>query len=550
MHEGARLRRNPKLVARAIRPGTWGLLNPERSGALFVDRLGLTLLEAADALGTREAVLEMLTPTAAVPADALAALARERLDALERFGALASVPGAEGPEVLLVDPPCPDAMSGMPGPAKGLCFLAAVLEAAGGPRARILDLRSMSAQLGPERAAQAAYFTRYAARARPRVVGLTAVSATIDNARFLAALCKLMFPGVCVVVGGPHASYEWETLLRDEPAIDAVVLGEGEISFPRLVREVLAHPAPWSFEHVPGVAWRGDDATPRSSGWSPVVEDLDALPVPRDRDYLLNAGDYPIQGVHVLTARGCPFNCSFCSTATFTGRRIRRRGIERIVAEIAAEARAGILHFSFDDDIFTVDRARALALCQALRTAEFAGHITWGCNTRLDCLDEELIDALAAAGCRFILFGVESGDAEVQGRFGKGPRTLRRFREKIEHLSRAGIEAQLNFILGLPGEDHHTLGAVVELARDLPRTVTYAFNFLNIFPGTPLSQDRERLGLRYLSDDPRERFSLTAPTVSTPTLSAEDQIDAYLRLRWFCETGDDTLSARPATSAA
>lgn len=547
-----RVRRNPRLVVRPIKTGTWGLLNPDRSGALFLDRLGLALLEAADGLGSSEATRRLLVEGGGAPPEQLEALARERLDALERFGALVAEAPAEQAQVLLVDPPCPEAMCGNAGPSKGLCYLAVALQAAGGPRARILDLRSMSSQIGPERAAQAAYFARHAERLRPRVVGVTAVSATIESARFVAALAKLLFPEAFVVLGGPHASYEWASLLGQDAAIDAVVLGEGEITFPRLVDEVLRQgTAPWRFEHVPGLAWRGAHGVPLSSGWSPMVEDLDALPTPRERDVLLNADDYPRPVARILTARGCTFQCSFCSTATFTGRRIRWRSVERVLDEVRDCVQAGAVHFTFDDDIFTLNRARTLALCRALRAADFAGRLTWGCNTRLDCIDEELIDALHGAGCRFVLFGVESGDARIQARFGKGRRSLHRFREKIEYLSRAGLEAQLNFILGLPGEDRETLGALVELVAGLPRSVTYAFNFLNVFPGTPLARDLERLGLRHLHDAPRERFSITAPSVATPTLDAEAQIDAYLRLRWFCETGQDTLrEALPVAGAA
>ncbi len=542
MASRARWRRNPGLVTHEMRPGTFGLFNPERSGALYVDRFALALLDSVCALGSRAQALDLL------PAQRpeIQAAAEQRLDALARFGAFDDTPEDEQAPVLLIDPPCPQSMCGAPGPSKGLCYLAAALEAQDAPRARLLDLRSVSAQVGTERAAQAAYWARHMVGLRPRVIGLTAVSATLDAALFIARLARATFPEACIVMGGPHASYEWQTLLRDEPSLDVVVRGEGELSFPPLVREVCAAVGrAWRCDHLAGLAWRGADGVPVTSGWSPWVEDLDTLGVPRDREYVLNADDFEWQTARVLTARGCTFQCAFCSTASFTGRRVRARGVAGVVEELGARVAEGILHFTFDDDIFTVDRRRSLALCEALRASPFGARITWGCNTRLDCIDEELIDALAAAGCRHVLFGVESGEAEIQARFGKGRRSLTRFREKILHLTAAGIEAQLNFILGLPGETRESLGALIDLVRGLPSQVTYAFNFLNVFPGTPLAADLERHGLRLLSGSAAARYSVTAPTLDTPTLSAADQIEAYLRLRYFIETGRDTLRTRP-----
>lgn len=540
MQTHAHWRRRPGLVVEAMEPGVWGVFNPERHGALFVDRLGLALLDAVDSLGDPQAAIAMLHAAGAErrPELDLEALAQARLAALERFGAIVADTPRTSPRVLLVDPPCSDELSGMPGPNKGLCSLAAVLEQAHA-HARVLDMRSLAGTLA-ERSAQAAYFTRYLASEQPDVVGFTAVSATIESACFLAQLTRVVRPDAFIVLGGPHASYEWQALLRAQPAVDAVVLGEGEISFPALVRRVFAGAR--GFDDLTGVAFRGAQGMPVSTGWSPSIQDLDSLPVRRDSELLVNAADYERRGARLLTARGCTFKCSFCSTASFTGRRIRTRSVASVMAEVRALVEHdGITAFSFDDDIFTFDRARTLALCAALREASFAGQVSWGCNTRLDCIDETLIDALADAGCRFVLFGVESGDVEIQGRFGKGARSLHRFREKLLHLAARGIEAQLNFILGLPGENRATLRALVQLLRGLPAGTGYAFNFLNVFPGTPLEERREELGLRFLDEAPTARFNLTAPTVATPTLGAADQIDAYLRLRYLCETGRDTL---------
>ena len=152
-----------------------------------------------------------------------------------------------------------------------------------------------------------------------------------------------------------------------------------------------------------------------------------------------------------MSSRGCPFTCSFCSTATFTGRRVRYRSSESVLAEIRQYYKHYGLHrFVFDDDIYTVHKKRAIGLCRAIASLPFASDLQWGCNTRIDCLDDETLDALYDAGCRNILFGVESGDIDVQTRFAKGKRGLDGFQHKIERMLEKGMEPYLNFILGLP----------------------------------------------------------------------------------------------------
>jgi radical SAM superfamily enzyme YgiQ (UPF0313 family) len=531
-----RLRRSDRISLQPVEPGVWGIYNLDQGNFLFVDELGHTLLELAGRLETREALLEACLAAFDTDPERIRGEVVRRLDELEEVGALRPAPEQPLAEVLLIDPPCPEKMVGVRGPAKGLCYLAAALAQQGVALPKILDMRSVSPQVGEERTAQLAYFAKYAGRCHPRVIGITAVSATIEEALFVARLCRATFPEAFIVLGGPHASYEWAPLLRRESVLDAVVLGEGEISFPRLVSHVLESGGrPTGFAHIQGIAWRGADGAPVSSGWSPGVEALDTLSIPDDRAYLLNASDYVISYARLISARGCTFKCSFCSTATFTGRRLRERSVENILEEVRYYwKKYGIQRFSFDDDIFTIHKKRALELCRALEQAEFAGQLEWGCNTRLDCIDETMIDALARAGCRFILFGVESGSPEVQDRFGKGRRSLLRFREKIDYMASRGIEAQLNFILGLPGEDSQSVELVIDLIRGL-WNIECAFNFLNVFPGTPLARDMQALQLSYLSDKDADRYSVTAPTVTTATMNPDDQVAAYLKLQWFRE---------------
>jgi radical SAM superfamily enzyme YgiQ (UPF0313 family) len=524
--------RNLRVALHWVDQGVWGLYHLDEGTFAFVDDLGKLLLEFVPQGLSPDALISACTEDFAGSDLNVVQALSERLEILRRFGAIVSVSDGRDAEVLLIDPPCHPRMVGTYGPAKGLCYLSQSLRQSGLNPAKILDLRSVSRDVGTNPRSRAAYLTRYLAPLNPQVVGITAVSATIDSALFVGNLVKNLFPEAFLVLGGPHASYEWRALLERCPFLDAIVVGEGELSFPRLVERVAEAHEP-DFRDIQGIAWRDRRGIVMCSGWSHGLEDLDSMSFPDDRVDLINASDYDIGYARIISARGCPFKCSFCSTAEFTGRRMRERSIAGIVEEVRFYwNKYAIKGFSFDDDIFTVNRKRAVHLCEALAAAEFAGRLTWGCNTRMDCIDNELIDVMHRAGCRYILFGIESGDPDVQARFGKGKRSLVGFREKVVRMIDRGIEPQLNFILGLPGESPESIHLIADLLEGLPQ-VNCTFNFLNIFPGTPLAQQLQELGIELLSDAADVRYSLTAPTLNTRSMSADEQVEAYLRLEWF-----------------
>jgi radical SAM superfamily enzyme YgiQ (UPF0313 family) len=126
---------------------------------------------------------------------------------------------------------------------------------------------------------------------------------------------------------------------------------------------------------------------------------------------------------------------------------------------------------------------------------------------------------------------IESADLEVRKCINKGARSLDRLQEKIAFMLDLGMSPKFNFILGLPGESLKTIDGVKELIHQLP-SATWGFSFLTVFPGTPLEQQAEELGIWYQQEDENARFSLMAPSVSTPTMSQDDQVSAYLSLQW------------------
>lgn len=529
-----RLRRNHRIACHSVEEGVWGLFDLDSGKVLFADELDYQLFQISESFETTEEMISVCEENLVAHSPEFPIDISDRVKGLEAFGCFtAEMEPAAGGEVLLVEPPCPHKMIGTKGPAKSLTYLSGALRGHGLPGAKILDMRSVSDKLGDSRSAQAEYFSRHATQCSPAVIGVTAVSATIEQALFIVQLARSIFPHAVIVMGGPHVSYEWEDLLRTYPAIDFIVRGEGEMPFPVLVERLMKRKATeFRIDDVPGIAWRDGEGRPVTTGWCHGYESLDDIPTPDDRAGVLNISEYEIDYPRIIASRGCPFKCSFCSTATFTGRRIRRRSIENILEEIRLYLeKYGARQITFDDDIFTAKKKYTYAFCEALERSGLADEVQWGCNTRIDCIDEPMLDAMYRAGCRWIFFGIESGDENVQQRFGKGGRVLEGFRRKIEHMLKIGIDPHLNFILGLPGENPQTIRKIKDLIRGMPK-VPCAFNFLTVFPGTPLSVRAEELGIEFLGDTNDERYSLTAPTIRTPTMSEHQQIEAFLELEW------------------
>lgn len=285
------------------------------------------------------------------------------------------------------------------------------------------------------------------------------------------------------------------------PHADFVVQGEPEAAIGRLAR---------------GARLEGLVA-------SEPVADLDSLPLPRwDLVGGLARRVTPLpvpwrrraRAFPVLASRGCPEFCTYCPhriLATY-----RARSVAGIVAEIRALVRlVPRPYIVFRDPLFSEDRERCLALAQALRAA--ALEVEFECETRLDRLDPDLVDALADAGLRAVSFGIESVSSEVLKRVGRRPIPSAHQRRIVEHCRRRGVATAAYYVLGLPGDTWDSIVATIEWAVDLGTTVAQ-FKVLTPYPGTPLWKQLAPA----LEEDDLERFDGFTPTFRHPALTREE----------------------------
>lgn len=282
-----------------------------------------------------------------------------------------------------------------------------------------------------------------------------------------------------LLLGGPHATMLARPVLERYRQFDVVVRHEAEQTLP----EVLSRLERRDFTGVPGVTWRTPTGLAETPG-SPRIDDLDTLPW---LDYEL----YPIRELelHLLrveAGRGCPFACTFCSTATFFQRRFRLKSAVRLVAELdALRDRYAPQEFKLDHDMFTVDKRKVREFCDAV---EGHGH-RWRVSARVDGVDQDLLERMAAAGCVGLYLGVETGSARMQKITAKRL-DLERVAPTLDACERLGIETTASFITGYPEETEEDQDATLAMLGDCfersERGCIPQLHILTPEPGTPL----------------------------------------------------------------
>jgi radical SAM superfamily enzyme YgiQ (UPF0313 family) len=358
---------------------------------------------------------------------------------------------------------------------------------------------------------------------QPALVVLDSTTPSIDSDLECAAICKQEAPSCKVIMVGPHASVQAAEVLEDgHGAVDAVARGEFEYTVRDYAGAILDGAA---LETVLGLTWLTDGLVLVNPD-RPLIQDLDALPFPAwDQldlwDYFDGTKQFPY--IDIIGGRGCPYQCNFCLwPQVMHGHQYRFRSPANIVDEMEwvlkrwPKARRG--EFFFEDDTFTVNKARAHAICDEIQRRRL--HCTWSVNSRADVLDDELLRHMKAAGCRLVLVGFESGSQPMLDRMNKRIKvaTMREFVAKVRG---AGLSLHGCFVLGLPGETEATMRETIDFALGIDID-TVQFSGAVPFPGTRYFTDCQEHGLlrakrwsEWLSEGEQ------SPVVDYPGLSAQ-----------------------------
>jgi len=315
---------------------------------------------------------------------------------------------------------------------------------------------------------------------KPDLVGISVFTTKVASAFMAAQIAKSSNPDTPVVVGGPHPSVKSEELLKIAPFVDFAVRGEAENSVVQLVQAVERK---GGYGDIEGLSFRADGRI-RHNPAAGFIRDLDRLPYPA-RDLLLNKSAYTSEDMGLMmSGRGCPFECTFCSSAGVWGRGVRFRSVENVIGEMRQVCSShGTVQFSFKDDIFTINPKRVLEFCRLLKNEKL--HVKWDCNARVNLIDERLLAEMKSAGCNGIKVGIESGSDRILKDVMRKNITVAQVKHAAQLIRKAGIHWTGYFMMGLPTETEQEMLATLELMRQIKPD----FASLSVYeplPGTQL----------------------------------------------------------------
>ena len=384
-------------------------------------------------------------------------------------------------DVLCVMPKMPGQAGQYPQltPPLGLASIAAVLEEKG-ISVTILDLQIDDNLLD--------VFNKE----RPKLVCISGSTETRFECFDIARLCKEKDERVIVAYGGPHATFTAEDTLKAVDHIDIVGRGEGEYTVLELARTILdGHVG--KIGNIEGISYRSKGGEIVHNPRRERIRDLDNLPLPAR--HLLRMDKYNtimeiigIPGESVVTSRGCPIGCSFCSASRLWGRWYTMRSPSNVMDEIELLIdNYGVRGIKFFDSTLTLSRKHIEGLCDAMLDRGL--DIVWECEVRADTADKDLFAKMKKAGCYLIDIGIESGNPSVLKRINKKI-TVEQALQAVDWAKECGLQTKVFLTWGHPGETVKEASDTIKMMKKLRDRVDvlYTPKPIKIYPGTAVEQ--------------------------------------------------------------
>ena len=320
----------------------------------------------------------------------------------------------------------------------------------------------------------------------PDHVGISCLTTDVPCVFKMVKKIKAELPHVKITVGGVHPTMFPDQMLADVN-IDYVVLGEGEEVF----CDIVCSDESMDFHSLTGIAFK-DEGKIVINARRASIANLDDLPMPAfdkiDMSFYLQPNMHlvrgiPLRGFYFFSTRGCPYGCRFCVSKNVFGRTIRFREPSKVVDEIEyVYKKYNIDAFYLFDDTFGVKKSQAIDLCDAI--AKRGLPIVWGCETRVNLINEEFVKCLKKAGCIQVDFGIESGSERLLKLLQKGI-IVDQVRKAVKICRKYGVRVFSNFMINLPTETEEDVEDTLALADEIKSDISI-FNVTCPFPGTEL----------------------------------------------------------------
>ncbi|HRU31993.1 MAG TPA: radical SAM protein [bacterium] len=315
------------------------------------------------------------------------------------------------------------------------------------------------------------------------------VGVSTDTTRYPAALKiaqAAKAKGCKVVVGGPHTAFLDREAL-ETGFIDYVVRGEGEYIMLDLMDAIMGKK---SLEDVKGISYIKDGTIIRNPN-AELIKDLDRIPFPARNLLPMDKYTAKLEGTFatsIVTSRGCPFNCSFCSSSAFSGVQWRSRSVENIIEELEIlYKKYGFRAIAFFDDNFTLNPNRVINLCEEI--LRLGWKFKWWAFSRLDGIlnNPKMVELMAKAGNYMVFIGFESANQEVLDSYNK-KLVVEKAKEAINILRKNNIKIMGSFILGAMEETKAMVNRTIKYAKELDPDIAQ-FSVLTPYPGTALFEE-------------------------------------------------------------
>jgi len=333
-----------------------------------------------------------------------------------------------------------------------------------------------------------------------KIMGISFGTANRFDAFELCANIKASIPNIIIIAGGWHVNTSPIDTIKNIKDIDIVALNEGENLLPELLNVINGGIKIKKLEKVKGIVFR-KNGKPHHTGQREFVKDLDTIPWV-DRS-LVNMEDYKqhlpydndTPSTSMITSRGCPYACIYCSTAKHWGHMTRFRTIKDVVDEVEHIVKTyNIRGIDFRDDTFTLRKDRVVEFCNELKRRKL--DIKWCCETRANTIDEDTVKLMKETGCYYMAMAIESANDKTIKIIKKGI-TIKQATEVVKMMHRNGILLKTFFMFGLPGEGKEEIKNTCFMIRDFQNKykVRPIYSITTVYPGTQLEIMAKQQGI-------------------------------------------------------
>lgn len=365
---------------------------------------------------------------------------------------------------------------------------------------------------------------------KPDIVGIAGpFTCQIENSVKISNLTKQVDPSILTVVGGPHVTTVPKGFLEEAKNVDIAVMGEAEYTMLELAQYFEGKK---QLSEILGVAYLKDGEVIINS-LRPFNKNLDELPYPaydlvNMEQYLspkrIGYRSFRNRAISMITSRGCPFNCCFCSVHLHMGKQFRAHSANYVINHIQyVVEKFNVKNIFFEDDNLTFDLGRFEAICDGL--IEKKTKIGWETpnGVRADCLNLNLLEKMKKSGCQSVFFGVESGDQQILDNVICKSLDLNRVVEVAKICKDIGLKTGAFYIIGFPGEKKENMQKTMDFALKLKRDFDVGMHLFNATPtyGTRLYEECKAKG--YIPQDLSwNSFAAARQAKGMPLISTED----------------------------